>query len=120
MAEATARVLLGDGALVESAGIEAAQGMPATDHAVTVMAERGIDITGHRSRPIESVDLSLFDLVVAMTPSVASRLRILGVEDARLQAINVEDPYGKGLTAYRAAADDIERALRDVLLPVRR
>jgi len=120
MAAAMTRVLLGDDVLVESAGIEAADRLPATEHAVTVMAERGVDILGHRSRPVESLDLSQFDIVVAMTPSVASRLRHLGVEDTRIQTINVEDPYGKGLDAYRTAASEIEHALRSVLLAARR
>lgn len=111
MAEALARSITGGSVQVESAGIEAADGMPATEHAVTVMAERGADITNHRSRSIESVDVSQFDVVVAMTPWIADRLRRIGVDPARIRSVHVDDPYCKGLTAYRKAADEIEQAL---------
>lgn len=116
MAEGIARNILGAGAAVESAGVEAGEDMPATQHALAVMAERGIDISDHRSRPVESVNLSLFDVVIAMTSSIAETLRRLGVEPARVQSIDVDDPYCKGLAAYRTAAEQIERGLRRVLL----
>jgi protein-tyrosine-phosphatase len=114
MAEAFARSMTGGDVQVESAGIEAGDGIPATEHAVTVMAERGIDITSHRSRAVESVDVLQFDLVVAMTTSIADRLLRLGVNAARLRFVQVEDPYCKGLAEYRKAAAEIEQALRQL------
>ena len=114
MAEALARSIAGGGIHVESAGVEAADGMPATEHAVTVMAERGVDITSHRSRSVESVDVSQFDVVIAMTPWIADRLRRLGVDAARIRSVQVDDPYCKGLAEYRKAADEIEQALKQL------
>lgn len=111
MAESIARAMIGSDAQVESAGIEAADGLPATEHAVTVMAERGIDITSHRSRSVESVDVYQFDLVLAMMPWIAARLRDLGVDSGRIRSIQVEDPYCRGLAEYRKAASEIEQAL---------
>jgi protein-tyrosine-phosphatase len=112
MAEALARRVAGCGVQVESAGIEAADGIPATEHAVTVMAERGADIKSHRSRSVESVDILQFDVVIAMTPWIADRLRRLGVDAARIRSMQVEDPYCKGVAEYRRAADGIEQALQ--------
>jgi protein-tyrosine phosphatase len=40
---------------------------PPTDEAVTVMAERGLDISGHRSRPLTPEVLRDVDLVLGMT-----------------------------------------------------
>lgn len=114
MAEALARSITGGSVQFESAGVEAADGMPATEHAVTVMAERGADITSHRSRSVESVDVRQFDLVVAITPWIADRLQRLGVDAARIRSFHVDDPYCKGLAEYRKAADEIEQALHQL------
>jgi protein-tyrosine phosphatase len=51
---------------VSSAGL-IADGVPATDTAVTTMADRGIDIEAHLSRRIRSDLLGQADLIVAMT-----------------------------------------------------
>ena len=115
MAEAIAHNISGGKVLAESAGIEAADGMPATEQAVTVMAERGADIRSHRARSVESVDISRFDIVIAMMPWIADRLRRLGVNAARVRILEVQDPYGKGLAEYLKAADEIELALRSLL-----
>lgn len=114
MAEAIARGMISGDIQVESAGIEAADEMPATEHAVTVMAERGIDLTSHRSRSVESVDVHQFDLVVAMVPWIADQLRDLGVDAGRIRSFHVEDPYCRGLAEYRKAASEIEQALREL------
>ena len=50
---------------VTSAGFLAGGG-PATDHAVEVMARRGIDISGHTSTEVTPERLDEVDLVVAM------------------------------------------------------
>ena len=119
MAEALARSLIGGNFEVESAGIEAADGIPPTREAVIVMAERGADIAGHRSRSVESLDLREFDVVLAMTPWIADRLRHLGVDPARIRSMHVDDPYFKGLGQYRRAADEIEEALRRLAPEIR-
>ena len=51
---------------VSSAGALAG-GAPATEHAVTVCADRGIDISSHVSRRLERPMLDDADLVIAMT-----------------------------------------------------
>lgn len=68
MAEGILRHLLADhgvAASVDSGGLLPG-GAPATADAVSVTAERGIDIAGHRSRALAEVDLAGADLVVAM------------------------------------------------------
>jgi protein-tyrosine phosphatase len=51
---------------IHSAGILHG-GAPATDNAIAVCAERGIDITGHVSRRIEPSMVEAADLIIAMT-----------------------------------------------------
>jgi protein-tyrosine-phosphatase len=52
---------------VASAGTWAASGDHATSEACAVVAERGIDLTPHRSRPLDADELRRADLVIAMT-----------------------------------------------------
>ena len=54
-------------ARVQSAGTNAVADIPATDDAITVMKGEGLDISGHRSRPIDAGELDGADLVVTMT-----------------------------------------------------
>lgn len=111
MAEGFLRELLGPGTSVESAGAETEEGLAPTKDAVLVMRELGLDISGHRSREVPQLDLRNFDLIIAMTSQIGCILRSLGVEECRLRELNVPDPYGKGIEAYRNAAQNIRSQL---------
>jgi protein-tyrosine-phosphatase len=78
------------------------------------MKEMGIDISTHRSCDIASLNLAEFDVVLAMTRSVAQRLREAGVEAAKIKQMNVSDPYRKGIDVYRSTAKEIESQLRSL------
>lgn len=52
---------------VESAGTWAYAGSPATPEAAKVAAERGADISDHRSQPLTTDQLESADLVIVMT-----------------------------------------------------
>ena len=41
-------------------------GLPASPEAISVMAARGLDLTGHRSRALAAAELAAADLVLAM------------------------------------------------------
>jgi protein-tyrosine phosphatase len=56
-----------DGIEVASAGTWAAMGEPATDEAIMVCEAQGIDLSQHRSRPLEAEDIDDADLVLGMT-----------------------------------------------------
>lgn len=66
MAEALARAHV-PGLIALSAGTMGWNGAPATDHAVEVLARRGIDMRHHVSRRLTSDDIDAADLVIAMT-----------------------------------------------------
>jgi len=93
MAAAVLRQMLGPGVTVESAGV-AAGDAPAAEHAVTVLRERGIDLSGHRSRHVDAIDAHGFDLVIAMSKAIAGKLRERGVAPDRLLVWPVDDPVG--------------------------
>ncbi len=98
---------------VTSAGTGAGDGEPATPQAVSTMAGFGLDLRGHRSRHVNSVDLSTVDHVLCMTSSHAAYIRSLGVPASRIQVVNAEqggvpDPFGGTLADYELCARTLE------------
>ena len=63
MAEGLARALLGQRAEILSAGSEPSTVNP---HAIAAMAEIGIDLSSHRSKSVDEIDVTRLDLVVTL------------------------------------------------------
>ena len=85
MAEAVLRNALrnqGD-ITVESAGLGAMVDWPAAEHAVTLMEERGLDISGHRARQLTPELLHEADLILVM-------------EQGHKKALETEDTTARG------------------------
>ncbi len=79
MAEAFAEDLLGSRngeceVLISSAGLEAEEGQPPPTEVVEVMHEFGLDVAGHRARPLLESDIEDSDLILAMAMHNSSRL----------------------------------------------
>lgn len=102
---------------VESAGTDAWDGGAATDEALLVGIERGLDIGSHRSRKLTREIVKNADLILTMSPSHLTAARRLGGED-KSQLLSqfasegksdrmIRDPFGGDLEAYRATADDL-------------
>ncbi|MEO5510902.1 MAG: low molecular weight protein arginine phosphatase [Longimicrobiales bacterium] len=110
---------------IRSAGTGAMPDIEASDDAVTVAADRGIDLSAHRSQPLTPELVAWADLVLAMSPSHLWTVGEMdGADKAGLltdfidgdgygQAI--EDPYGAGVDTYRETADQLATAI-DALL----
>lgn len=100
-----------------SGGIYAAEGSGPSRNAVLAMAERGIDITGHRAKTVCEADIAKSTAVYAMTQGHKALLcaRFPGYAD-KIKTLNpagdVADPYGGDLAAYRACAGEIEKLIR--------
>lgn len=112
---------------VDSAGLGAFPGLPAAENAVTAMKARGIDLSGHRSRPVAG--LEGYDLVLGMTrahrdalraryPAFADRIFTLG-EYAGTGG-DLSDPFGGSLEVYEQTARALEQALQAVVERIRR
>ncbi len=106
-----------------SAGIYAATGEPATSETIAVLAEWGIDARGHRSQPLDWELLDWADLVLTMEQwQKQSILKKAPELDGRVFAITefvgeegeVADPYGTGISAYRAVRDYLHRLVTKV------
>ena len=122
MAMALLRKQLSDAGLdgrfrVESAGTWAAEGAPASPYACQVMAERGLDLSGHRTRDISHVSMDEVALVLVMTrhhreailaefPSARGKTFLLS--ELAGMSYDIADPYGNTLDTYRYCADELE------------
>lgn len=106
-----------EGIKVDSAGVSAFAGDTATPEAVEVCSERGVDLTYHRSKRLNFEDLNTTDLFVCMTSAHSDIIHGLGKMNT--VTLGVPDPYCRGIEAYRACADLIEKgfeALTEALL----
>ena len=129
MAEALFRHRLGD--LKEwqarSAGLYAGAGSPASAHAMEVMRELGVDISGHRSRPLTAELLHTAEWVITMTadhrfeilqdfPEVGNRVFLIKSFGTSKVPADIPDPFGGSVKDYRITRDEIDRAISDLIL----
>jgi arsenate reductase len=117
MAEGMLRAWGGDRYAALSAGTEATRVRP---EAITVMAELGIDISGHSSKTLEPFLGEPFDWLITVCDQAKEACPILpGV--ARQEHWSVEDPSSAAgdeaerLAAFRAARDDLAGRIRAFL-----
>src|ERR1700757_507881 len=107
---------------VLSAGVSTYPGQPPSAHAVEVLAELGVDISQHRSRPLSEKVIDEADWIIAMTrshldsiiylfPRAAEKVYLLREFEPGATSLDVADPIGMGLEAYRAARDIIRNGL---------
>lgn len=128
LADAIARKVAIERALTDvevvSAGTSAWDGAPASDGALLVGMERGMDLSQHRAQTLSRELVRNADLVLAMGPHHLERIEALGgsgksyllTEFASRGAHSrpVNDPIGGELDVYRATADELELEVRRV------
>lgn len=112
MAEGWARALHGDTWEAYSAGVET-HGLNSL--AVRVMAEVGVDISGHRSKRVDELGEMAFDLVVTVCDNAAERCPVfprgatclhVGFDDPPRLAKECKTEDGR-LQCYRRVRDEI-------------
>lgn len=128
LADAIARKIavergLGDVEIV-SAGTSAWDGAPASDGALLVGMERGLDLSQHRAQTLTRDLVREAALVLAMGPHHLERIEALGgsgkswllTDFASRGEVNrpVNDPIGGELDVYRTTADELEVEVRRV------
>lgn len=125
MAMALFRAKLGEQAdswRVESAGTWALEGEAAHPKAQLALAERGLDLSQHRSRSVSDELLRGFNLILTMEtshkealrlefPDIVSRVYLMS--EMVGQTFNVLDPVGGSEEDFRIAAQDIDQILSD-------
>ena len=101
---------------VRSTGVWAMDDHPASDKAIAVMAERGIDIGDHIAHTVTADDVAEADLILAMSREHERVIRntwpqygwkVHRVSEMAGKQRDVTDPYGASLAEYRACADTL-------------
>ena len=111
---------------IVSAGLYASEGAPASEGSVAAAAQRGLDLSEHRSRPLDHEALAGVDWAIGMTaeqvevfrrwfPGFAGRLGLLGLPGVDLMRTgvvradaDVADPYLGAGSAYGVMAGRVE------------
>jgi len=106
---------------IESAGLYAIPGLPATPAAQRVALAAGLDLSRHRSRSIDQLQLVDYNLVLAMEQIQAEALASAYPMQRRLiypfsaivnLEIDIEDPTGGGENEHRACLQLLRRYLQ--------
>lgn len=87
-----------------------ADGSPVSENSKTVMAELGIDISAHISKPLTKELCAWADKIICMSPSHKSVLESIGIK-AEVLGLGVSDPYGLDTNAYRQCLCQIAKEL---------
>jgi protein-tyrosine-phosphatase len=96
---------------VESAGIGAWEGAPASEGAYLVLLERGLDLSGHTARLLTREMVERADLILTMGRAQLAKVRELGgggrayllteYADPTAETSEIADPFGAELDQYR-------------------
>lgn len=133
MAEAIFKKMLEEkglqGIQVSSAGVSVFYPSSASEQAVSVMSERGIDLTQHQSRQVTESLIEQADIILTMTrnhkqvllrmhPQAENKIFALkeyayGVGD--MDDMDISDPFGLSVDSYRLCSDEIFYALKKIL-----
>jgi arsenate reductase len=115
MAEGCARALFGDRARIQSAGSKPSVVNPLATEA---MREMGVDIGGHSSKSVDSIDLSTVDIVITLcaeevcpvTRGAVRRLHWPLEDPATTEPL----PHAEKLARFRKARDEINARLKQL------
>lgn len=111
---------------VSSAGTATADGYPATAEGIETCRAAGIDISAHRSRALTSAMVAASDLVLtmqahhalatrALRPDAAQRIHLIAEYAGEAPAVEVADPIGQGIAAYRRTFERLDELLARAL-----
>ena len=114
MAAALMRQAAGDAVAVDSAGT--APGTAVNALSALVLAEGGVDITGHQPKPVTDELLRAADLIVVL----GREARVEPVAGTRVVTWETDEPSDRGIDGIermRLVRDDIATRVRDLTAP---
>lgn len=111
---------------VSSAGTGAWEGQPASQFAVEVLRDEGIDLSSHRARLLTREMVESSDVVVAMTrlhwdtirsiaPEADAEIVVLGELDSGRVSPDIEDPIGGDRSVYEQTRDKLNGLIRQLI-----
>ena len=119
-----------DGVEVSSAGVMADEGNPPAGLAALEMAARGLNLNGHRSRPLTPslareadhiivMEMMQYRVAAAMANGAADKVRLLGEFLPGGGEREIPDPYGGEREDMRATLEMIDRAVAEMAMRLR-
>ena len=111
MAEGLGRMIFGERAAVRSAGSQPSRVNP---YAIEVMHEIGVDLTGHTSKSVDSIDPSSVDTVITLCAEEVCPVYLGNVQRLHWP---IPDPASADPTISR---DEMLRRFRDARETIRR
>lgn len=102
---------------IESAGLFAEEGAPASAEAIVVMKEYDIDLLGHHAQSINTELLEKSDIILTMTAAHKMLLeqyaggKVFTVSEYADLDDDIEDPYGGDVEEYKECADELYNTL---------
>ena len=111
--------------IVESAGVFAFNGSSASNEAIYVMQNRGIDLKYHKARSITPDIIKNADLILTMTEnhkravsdiSKSANMKTFTLKEyASGEKGDILDPFGHNIKVYESCADELEMYIEKVL-----
>ena len=105
---------------IESAGIFAKDGEPASNEAIIAMKKYDIDLLGHHAQSINTELIEKSDLILVMTAAhklvleSAAKDKVFTLSEYAGIGEDIEDPYGGDISEYEECAEKLYRALEKV------
>ncbi len=105
-----------------SAGTWALEEQCASGHVLTVMAQRGLDLSGHRARTVTRGMLAESDVVIVMTRNHREALaaefpgfrhKIHLMSEMAGKQYDIADPYGSAVSDYATCAGELEKLIEN-------
>jgi protein-tyrosine phosphatase len=130
-AEARARLM---GFPAASFGLETAGNGPANPAALRNATVRGVDLSGHRSSPMDTRELTFQDLVLVFEPRQVMRLHslslgmslpplphvsLLGLWEPGYRRPLIADPYGRSDEYFQVCFDRIDASVNSIIERIR-
>lgn len=113
---------------IRSAGSSTIPGLPASEGALRAADRHGLDLTGHRSTPLDPELVEWADFILAMSDSHLEAARTLGSTGRAIlltefgteagrepESRNVPDPIGGGDEVYEQTFTTLERLIDESL-----
>ena len=105
---------------IDSAGVDAIPGLPATYEARRVMRERGLSLEDHRAKMVSGELVDWADLILVMERGhLHLLLQTFDNVEGKVHLLSefvgehgdIPDPFGRDVNAYRRTAERLERLL---------
>ena len=108
-AEYLARHVFDEAVMFESAGISPQSATDAKNAVYTLKKNFDIDASKHQPRDVRSLDLTVYNLIIAFEKSAAKAVQEMGAPASRVKIWKIADPWGPDLTEYDRASLEIKR-----------